>query len=104
LFVGGGGRHQDLPKGREGEGEIENAAKFEKRRHRERAKDKHGKRKNLKDREWILKKKEVFEVSQPQETSILISIFFLAVSQTRQGRCPTRLEIYGAKSETRLLT
>jgi len=81
LFVGGGGRHQELPKGREGNVEVENAAKFEKRRHRERAKDKHGKRKNVKDRDWVLKKKEVFEVSALTRT--IPDIHFSAVSQTR---------------------
>jgi 18S rRNA (guanine1575-N7)-methyltransferase len=58
LFVGGGGGQQQIPKGLEGE-EDENRAKFVSRRDRECRKDKKGKRKNVKDKEWILKKKEV---------------------------------------------
>ena len=61
LFVGGGGGQQQLPKGLEGdeEEEAEGRVLFEKRRERLRAKEKGGKRKNLKDKDWILKKKEV---------------------------------------------
>lgn len=60
LFVGGGGkgRHQ-VPEGLEGEGREEGKARFEKRRERETKKAKGGKRKGLKDKDWILKKKEV---------------------------------------------
>jgi hypothetical protein len=57
LFVGGGGGQQEIPKGLEGDEEV--GAKFERRRDRERGKEKKGKRKNIKDREWILRKKEV---------------------------------------------
>jgi hypothetical protein len=58
LFVGGGGGQQQIPKGLEGE-EVETRAKFERRRDREHGREKKGKRKNVKDKEWILKKKEV---------------------------------------------
>ena len=60
LFVGGGGGAQQVPKGLEGEGEeAEGRAQFEKRRERLRSREKGGKRKGLKDKDWILKKKEV---------------------------------------------
>jgi 18S rRNA (guanine1575-N7)-methyltransferase len=58
LLVGGGGGQQQIPKGLEGEEDC-SQAKFERRRDRERGKEKKGKRKNVKDKEWILKKKEV---------------------------------------------
>lgn len=59
LFVGGGGAQQ-VPKGLEGdEGEEESQARFEKRREKVRSRGKNGKRKNVKDKDWILKKKEV---------------------------------------------
>jgi len=60
LFVGGGGGHHQLPKGLEGEEGEESGAKFERRRDRERVKERSGKRKNVKDKEWILKKKELY--------------------------------------------
>jgi 18S rRNA (guanine1575-N7)-methyltransferase len=58
LFVGGGTRAQALPKGLEGDVEADAKAQFETRRERVRAKGKAG-RKGVKDRDWILKKKEV---------------------------------------------
>jgi 18S rRNA (guanine1575-N7)-methyltransferase len=58
LMVGTGGQNQHVPKGLEGESSIDNA-KFESRRLSERRREKSGKRKNVKDRDWILKKKEV---------------------------------------------
>ncbi|KAI0647008.1 S-adenosyl-L-methionine-dependent methyltransferase [Trametes meyenii] len=65
LFVGGGGAGaQQVPKGLEGEeaGEEEEAGKalFEKRRERLRAKERSGKRKSIKDKDWILQKKELY--------------------------------------------
>ena len=58
LFVGGGGggQQQQLPKGLETEDEQ---VPFERRREKERKRDRSGKRKSVKDRDWILKKKEV---------------------------------------------
>lgn len=59
LFVGGGGSQQ-VPQGLQGEEDEEMASKarFERRREREKMKSK-GKRKSIKDKDWILKKKEV---------------------------------------------
>lgn len=58
LFVGSGG--QQVPKGLDGEEvDSENQARFEKRREKFKSRGKDGKRKNIKDKEWILKKKEV---------------------------------------------
>ncbi|KAH8826979.1 williams-Beuren syndrome critical region protein 22 [Flagelloscypha sp. PMI_526] len=62
LFVGGGGGSHQVPKGLEGEEGVDQdgtTAKFEKRRERERRRSK-GKRKSIKDRDWILKKKELY--------------------------------------------
>ncbi|TDL24819.1 S-adenosyl-L-methionine-dependent methyltransferase [Rickenella mellea] len=59
LYVGGGGGQQ-VPKGLEGDVADENAVKFEKRRERERRREKSGKRKNVKAKDWILKKKELY--------------------------------------------
>lgn len=53
---GGGGQQQELPKGLETEDEQ---VAFERRREKERKRDRSGKRKALKDRDWLLKKKEV---------------------------------------------
>ncbi|KAH9854189.1 williams-Beuren syndrome critical region protein 22 [Lenzites betulinus] len=58
LFVGGGGAAQQVPKGLEGEEQEEGQALFEKRRERMRSKG--GKRKNIKDKDWILRKKELY--------------------------------------------
>lgn len=58
LLVGSGGEHQQIPKGLEGECEVE-SAKFERRRVSERRGEKSRKRKSVKDKDWILKKKEV---------------------------------------------
>ena len=59
------GAVEQVPRGLEGEGEMEvdsHKVRFERRRERERKRsEKGGKRKDVKlhDREWILKKKEV---------------------------------------------
>lgn len=58
LFVGGGGTQQQLPKGVEGEDDEH--ARFERRREKEKKRDISGKRKNMKDKDWILKKKELY--------------------------------------------
>ncbi|KAF8136764.1 williams-Beuren syndrome critical region protein 22 [Boletus edulis] len=59
LFVGsgGGGQQLQLPKGLEAEDEQ---VPFERRREKERKRDRSGKRKTLKDKDWILKKKELY--------------------------------------------
>ncbi|KAG2750645.1 S-adenosyl-L-methionine-dependent methyltransferase [Suillus brevipes Sb2] len=58
LFVGGGGPQQQIPKGVEGEDDEQ--VRFERRREKERKRDVSGKRKNMKDKDWILKKKELY--------------------------------------------
>lgn len=64
LFVGGGGGQQEMPKGLEGVEEEGSKVRFERRRDRERLRGKGGIRKKVKDKDWILKKKEVrFHVS-----------------------------------------
>ncbi|KAL4077129.1 S-adenosyl-L-methionine-dependent methyltransferase [Scleroderma yunnanense] len=61
LFVGGGGGHQQqLPKALEGE--EDDHVRFERRREKEKRRDRSGKRKSVKDRNWILKKKEASEL------------------------------------------
>ncbi|TFY78417.1 hypothetical protein EWM64_g5595 [Hericium alpestre] len=61
LFVGDGGAQ--VPRGLEGD-EVEEAeedkVKFEKRRQREVRRDRSGKRKDVKGKDWILKKKELY--------------------------------------------
>lgn len=59
LFVGGGGGGQQVPEGLEGEVHEDGKARFERRRERVTKRDKSGKRKGVKDKDWILKKKEV---------------------------------------------
>ena len=59
LYVGGSGQEQQLPKGLDGDVEGSDKVRFERRREREKSKSKNGKRKSVKDRDWILKKKEV---------------------------------------------
>ena len=59
LFVGGGGGQQQVPEGLEGEEREDGKVRFEKRRARESKREKGGKRKGLKDKDWILRKKEV---------------------------------------------
>ncbi|KAG1803744.1 S-adenosyl-L-methionine-dependent methyltransferase [Suillus plorans] len=58
LFVGGGGMQQQMPKGIDGEDDEQ--VRFERRREKERKRDVSGKRKNMKDKDWILKKKELY--------------------------------------------
>ena len=59
LFVGGGGGQQQVPQGLQGDEEEDDKVTFERRRDRERTRAKNVKRKNVKDKNWILKKKEV---------------------------------------------
>ena len=59
-----------MPKGLDGEepvedGEGEDAVKFERRRAREKRREKSGKRKSVKTKDWILKKKEVSNALDP---------------------------------------
>lgn len=59
LFVGGGGSYQNVPEGLQGEEEEDTKARFERRRERDHNKAKNSKQKNVKVKDWILKKKEV---------------------------------------------
>lgn len=106
LFVGGGGGAQsrELPKGLDGEGieEGEAAARFEKRRERERKRDKSGKRKAVKGgKDWILKKKEVCPTLVPFQLDIHSSS---ALQTEREGRCPARLKVYRSETAHHILT
>ncbi|KLO11854.1 williams-Beuren syndrome critical region protein 22 [Schizopora paradoxa] len=61
LFVGSGGAQQNVPKGLDGEEPVEeDSVKYERRREREKRRDKGGKRKSVKAKDWILKKKELY--------------------------------------------
>ncbi|KAF8643760.1 hypothetical protein AX16_008779 [Volvariella volvacea WC 439] len=60
LFVGSSESKQQLPKGLEGDEEQDAKVMFERRRERDRAKRKDGKRKAVKDKDWILKKKQLY--------------------------------------------
>lgn len=74
LFVGGGGPSQQVPEGLQGEEQQEEGkVQFERRRERENRRVKSGKKKGLKDKDWILKKKEasnsycLFNDAQPDQ-------------------------------------
>ncbi|KAF8892466.1 methyltransferase [Infundibulicybe gibba] len=60
LFIGGGGGQQQVPQGLDGEEGEDDKVSFERRRARDHLKTKSGKRKTLKDKDWILKKKELY--------------------------------------------
>ncbi|KIY43596.1 S-adenosyl-L-methionine-dependent methyltransferase [Fistulina hepatica ATCC 64428] len=62
LFVGGGGGSQQVPQGLDGEAAEERDARirYEKRRERATRREASGKRKSVKDKDWILKKKELY--------------------------------------------
>jgi len=66
LFVGGGsgaggkGEGQGMPKGLEGEEGIEERARWEGKREKTSTRGNGAKRKGIKDKEWILKKKELY--------------------------------------------
>jgi len=49
-----------VPQGLEGEEQEDEKVKFERRREREGKRDKNAKRKGIKDKDWILKKKELY--------------------------------------------
>ena len=81
LFVGGGGGQQHVPQGLQGDQEEEDKVTFERRRDRERLKAKNGRRKNVKDKDWILKKKEVTPSFCPYDPSSYLS-HIIALPQT----------------------
>ncbi|CAA7271551.1 unnamed protein product [Cyclocybe aegerita] len=60
LLVGGGVGQQQVPQGLQGEEEEDSKARCERRREREKLRTKSGKRKSVKDKDWILKKKELY--------------------------------------------
>lgn len=106
LYVGGGGGQQQVPKGLEGEEvdeEDDGRALFEKRRERLRSREKGGKRKGIKDKDWILKKKEV-RVARPWFAAPLLrGCRATALPQTRKRGRTTRLTIYRAQAESCIL-
>ncbi|THH10789.1 hypothetical protein EW145_g1076 [Phellinidium pouzarii] len=59
LFVGSGGGQQ-VPKGLDGEEERKETVPYERRRDKERRREKSGKRKAVKAKDWIVKKKELY--------------------------------------------
>jgi hypothetical protein len=82
LFVGGGGPQQQIPKGVEGEDDEQ--VRFERRREKERKRDVSGKRKNMKDKDWILKKKEVSRM-EIDYTYFLIDIISCIANEEKRG-------------------
>ena len=102
LFVGDGGAAatQKLPKGLEGEGGAEGEdarATFEKRRERESRREKSGKQKVAKGgRDWILRKKDVRRSLLLVLLSPSLITFDAAVSETREGRSLSRLQVHGS--------
>ena len=104
LFVGGGGGgHQQMPDGLEGEVREDGKVKFERRREREGKKEKGGKRKGVKDKDWILKKKEVRTVLPSGSTLTDGFSRVPAVSTTWEGRRTSRFKIYRAETQSCLL-
>ena len=104
LFVGGGGSAQQVPKGLEAEEEDgQSHARFEASRQRQRKREKNSKRKGIKDRDWILRKKEV---CAPLERGIqtLININLTAISAPRQRGCSQRLQIHRSQAEGSILS
>lgn len=92
-----------MPKGLEGEEEeAEGKALFEKRRERLRSREKGGKRKGLKDKDWILKKKEV-RLSSCVFCHVPITHWAAALSPTGEGGRSPRLKIHWTQAEAYLL-
>ena len=100
LFVGSGG--QQVPKGLDGEEvEDEGTARFEKRREKLR-RGKDSKRKNVKDKDWILKKKEVCLSSHHISWNVH-STDVTALSATWKRKRSKRLQVYGSQAEACIL-
>lgn len=102
LFVGGGGAQQ-VPKGLEGdEVDGESRARYERRREKVSKRDKNGRRKSIKAKDWILKKKKVksliFGDMHDTDRDALV------VSSTRKRKCSPRFEIYWSQTKTCILT
>ena len=98
LFVGGGGAQHQIPKGIEGEDDEH--ARFERRREKERKRDKSGKRKSIRDRDWILRKKEVSWIEADYACLLIIS---LVVSPAREGRGSKRFKIHWPQAQGHFL-
>lgn len=104
LFVGGEGGSQQVPKGLEVDGaEAGSHARFERGRERRHRRDKSGKRKSIKDKEWILKKKEVRGSARVFELR-LHSCFVSALSTARQRGSSTGLQVHRSEEEGTFLT
>lgn len=103
LFVGGGGAQQQVPEGLDGdEVEGEGQARFEKRREKIKSRSKNGKRKSIKDKDWILKKKNVrCRALLPLTVSNGI---LLALPSTRKGGRTSRFKIHRSQAEDNLLS
>lgn len=85
-MVGGSGTSQNLPRGLEGEelAEGSEGVAFERRRAREKRR-KEGKRGAVKNKEWILKKKEV--QSFDSLLSLLADAWIAVIPPERERRC-----------------
>ena len=101
LFVGGGGVQQ-MPQGLQGEEEDESKVRFERRRERERSKAKNGKRKNVKDRDWILKKKEASTRVLSLNTQTGLSLFRFSYIENGAKRAYPTIPNLLAAEERRL--
>lgn len=103
LFVGGGGAQQQVPEGLDGdEVEGEGQARFEKRREKIKSRSKNGKRKSIKDKDWILKKKNVR--CRALAPLIVSDSILPAVPSTRKGRRTSGFKIYRSQAEDNLLS
>lgn len=96
LYVGGGGGgQQQVPEGLDGEEREDGKARFERRREKDHERRKGGKKKGIKDKDWILKKKEV-SLHKLFGFGILQWLIHLheAISTTWKGGCPPRFKIH----------
>lgn len=71
-----------MPKGIEGEDDEQ--VRFERRREKERKRDVSGKRKNMKDKDWILKKKEVSQM-ETDHACLLSDIISCIANEEKKG-------------------
>lgn len=100
LFVGSGGeQQQQVPAGKDGaELDEEDAAdaRFEKRRQRLRER-KGKKRGSIKDRDWILKKKEARRCAW--YACRRLTLLVAEIPHEGEGRRPARLEVHGTQTQ-----
>lgn len=98
LFVGQQ-KQQKLPEGLDGEEEEQDAkVRFERRREREKVRSK-GKRKSVKDRDWILKKKEVRRFKRTMLTDMFIMLLQLYRKRGKES-VPNDSKYTGRKRKT----